>query len=453
MGNIVLMGHSRGGEAVANAAAFNKLTHYPDDASLEFDFGYDIKGIVSIAPVDGQYLPTGRPVVVEDMSYLTFHGSHDGDVTSFHGLRIYDRLKFNDPDVFNFKSAIYMYRANHGQWNSVWGPNDNGPRSARILDLRGLVPEEDQRRFAEIYVSAFVDIVTKGDKRYLPIFRDHRVIGQWLPETMYITRFETSAFRPLATFEEDIDVTRGTESGVTMAGDSLATWKEATLMLRSSNRNNTSASQDNQAVTVGWNNRVEDADTADHGPAARYTVSLPSNLAGDWELDSGTTLDFMLGPTNNVPGLRPSPDASDDDEEADEGMSAASDDLDASAGDAEEAEDPTVDLSIEVADASGQTARITLSDYAAIRRPLETYVMRRSDLEARRFQDHWELVLQTYSIPLSDFLSDNRSLDPGSLTSISFVFDQVHAGEVVIDQIGFTDIDPAFIESRVDGGS
>jgi hypothetical protein len=270
---------------------------------------------------------------------------------------------------------------------------------------------------------------------------------------MYITRFETSAFRPLATFEEDIDVTRGTESGVTMAGDSLATWKEATLMLRSSNRNNTSASQDNQAVTVGWNNRVEDADTADHGPAARYTVSLPSNLAGDWELDSGTTLDFMLGPTNNVPGLRPSPDASDDDEEADEGMSAASDDLDASAGDAEEAEDPTVDLSIEVADASGQTARIILSDYAAIRRPLETYVMRRSDLEARRFQDHWELVLQTYSIPLSDFLSDNRSLDPGSLTSISFVFDQVHAGEVVIDQIGFTDIDPAFIESRVDGGS
>ena len=43
MGNIVLMGHSRGGEAVANAAAFNRLTHYPDDASLAFDFGYDIK--------------------------------------------------------------------------------------------------------------------------------------------------------------------------------------------------------------------------------------------------------------------------------------------------------------------------------------------------------------------------------------------------------------------------
>ena len=105
MSNIVLIGHSRGGEAVANAAAFNELSHYPDDATVEFDFGYDIQGIISIAPVDGQYLPTGRKVVTRDLSYLTFHGSHDGDVTSFHGLRIYDRLRFTDPDDFNFKSA------------------------------------------------------------------------------------------------------------------------------------------------------------------------------------------------------------------------------------------------------------------------------------------------------------------------------------------------------------
>ena len=121
MGNIVLMGHSRGGEAVANAAAFNKLTHYPDDASLRFDFDFDIKGIVSIAPVDGQYLPTGRKVVVEDMSYLTFHGSHDGDVTSFHELRTYDRMKFNGSDAFHFKAAVYCLRGNHGRCRSWWG--------------------------------------------------------------------------------------------------------------------------------------------------------------------------------------------------------------------------------------------------------------------------------------------------------------------------------------------
>lgn len=446
MSNIVLMGHSRGGEAVANAAAFNTLSHYPDDASLEFDFGFDIQGIVSIAPVDGQYLPTGRTVVVEDVSYLTFHGSHDGDVTSFHGLRIYDRLKFNDPDDFNFKSAVYVYRANHGQWNTVWGPHDNGPRSARILDLRGLIPEEDQRRFAEIYVSAFLEVVTRGDERYLPIFRDHRVIGQWLPETMYITRYETSAFQPLATFEEDIDVTSGTEHGVRIRGDSLATWKEETLLLRSSNRANTSASQENQAVTVGWNNRVQGADTTAHGPAARYVMALPSNLAANWRLWSGSTLDFMLGPTNNVPGPRKAP-ASDDDEEEEEPDAARPD----RGSDDEEEEDPDVDLSVEVTDAAGNTARVTLSDYGAIRRPLETFVMRRADREESRFQTNWEMILQTFSIPLEDFIADNRALDITHLASVAFVFDRVHAGEVSIDQIGFSDLAPGFLGARVDG--
>ena len=66
---------------------------------------------------------------MDNVSYLTFHGSHDGDVTSFHGLRIYDRLRFTDDD-FHFKAAVYVYRANHGQWNTVWGNTDNGPRSA-----------------------------------------------------------------------------------------------------------------------------------------------------------------------------------------------------------------------------------------------------------------------------------------------------------------------------------
>jgi len=447
MSNIVLMGHSRGGEAVANAAAFNKLTHYPDDASLTFDFDFDIQGIVSIAPVDGQYLPTGRSVVVEDMNYLTFHGSHDGDVTSFHGLRIYDRLKFNDSDDFHFKSAVYVYRANHGQWNSVWGSTDTGgSRGARILDLRGLIPEEDQRRFAEIYVSSFLEIVLKGNEDYLPIFRDHRVIGQWLPNTMYITRFETNAFRPLATFEEDIDVTRGTERGVGLRGDSLATWKEATLMLRSSNRNNTSASQENQAVTLGWNNRIAGSDTTRHGPAASYTVELDGPLAARWALGPQHSLDFMLGPTNSMPEPRrdPSPDTASitDEENRDTG--------DRVRGGDDDNEKPPVDLSVELEDAAGRIAKITLSAYGAIRRPLETYVMRRGDMEAQRFADHWELVLQTYSIPLADFVEENESFDLRQLTAIRFVFDRVHAGEVVVDHIGISELQPGFLSARVE---
>lgn len=252
MSRIALIGHSRGGEAVANAVAFNSLARYPDDANLRFDFDFDIRGIVSIAPVDGQYLPTGRKVVVEDVSFLTFHGSHDGDVTSFHGLRLYDRVELGDADEPLFKAAIYVYRANHGQWNTVWGAHDRGPRSGRSLDLRSLLPTGEQMRFAEIYVSAFLEAVLRRNYAYLPIFRDHRVAGEWLPKTMYQTRFETNAFQELASFEEDIDVETGSLEGVRLRGDSLAVWKESTLGLRSSNRPTTSASQETQVVTVGW---------------------------------------------------------------------------------------------------------------------------------------------------------------------------------------------------------
>ena len=445
MENIVLIGHSRGGEAVANAAAFNKLSYYPDDASLEFRFGYGIKGIISIAPVDGQYLPTGRKVVVEDLSYLTFHGSHDGDVTSFHGLRIYDRLKFNNPDLFNFKSAVYVYRANHGQWNTVWGSHDGGPRSGRSLDLRGLIDAEDHRRFSEIYVSAFLDVVLKGDKRYLPIFRDHRVIGGWLPSTMYITRFETSGFRPLATFEEDIDITVGTEPGVLLRGDSLEIWKEELLALRSSNRNNTSSSQENQAVTIGWNNRISGSDTTRYGPPAKYSLELPAGLSERWQLSKGHTLDFMLGPTKSVPSPRGDPDSASLDEEPD-----SFNEERVNVGSMADEVVREVDLSIELEDVIGRVSRVTLSDYGAIRRPLETWILRRSDQERERFTDHWELILQTYSIPLGDFKAENQGLDLRRLLTIRFVFDRSHAGEVSIDQIGFSDLDAAFLRARVE---
>ena len=443
MAHIALMGHSRGGEAVADAAAFNRLTHYPDDASLVFDFGFDIRGVVSIAPVDGQYLPTGRKVEMDDVSYLTFHGSHDGDVTSFHGLRIYDRLRFTDGD-FHFKSAIYVYRANHGQWNTVWQNHDNGPRSGRILDLRALLPQEQQRHFAELYVSAFLDVVLKGDKRYLPMFRDHRVIGSWLPKTMYVTRFETSAFRPLANFEEDIDVTTGTKEGVTLQGDSLATWKEETLELRSANRNNTSQSQENQAVWLGWNNRIAGPDTTRTGPAARFTVRLPDGLARRWRVGEGTTLDFMLGATRATPGPRKDPAADSTGKEPRPDRSSRPPRA------KPDEEKPPIDLSVEVEDAAGHAASVDLRRYGAIRRPLETYVLRRADQEKQRFADHWEQILQTYSIPLGDFVAANRELDLGTLVAVRLVFDRSVAGEVVVDEIGLSDLDPAFLTARVE---
>ena len=274
------------------------------------------------------------------------------------------------------------------------------------------------------------------------MFRDHRVIGEWLPPTMYVTRYETGAFRPLATFEEDIDVTSGSEPGVTLRGDSLAVWKEDMLQLRSSNRSNTSASQENQAVWLGWNNRI--AGTERTGPPASFTLSLPDGLAGDWALDGGTTLDLMLAPTDDEPRPREDPEASEGGNENEEGEGRRPERR------GEDVEPPPVDLSVEVEDASGRTARVALSDYGPIRRPLETWISMRRDLERDRFATHWELVLQSYSIPLGDFVSENRALELDRLRAVRLVFDRTEAGEVVVDQIGLSDLHPDFLRARVE---
>jgi dienelactone hydrolase len=438
---ISLIGHSRGGEAVAHAAAFNHLTRYPDDANVRFDFGFRIRSLIAISPVDGQYKPADRPTPVENVDYLVFHGSHDGDVTSFMGLRQYQRVRFTDGEP-HFKSAVYVYRANHGQWNSVWGAHDNGPRSPRILDLRGLIPAADQRRFAEVYVSAFLETTLRGDQRYLPLFRDHRLAGGWLPKTMYITRFQESSFRALATFEEDVDPTTGGVPGLRLHGDSLAVWKEAALEFRSS------GAQDNNAVWLGWNNNIAGDDTTRLGPPATYTITLPDTLARAWSLDHNAALSFLLAPTDAKPGPRKAPKdttAAGDSAVAGVGTVARAARTKASS---DKKDTTPIDLTIEVVDAAGAVARVPLSRYGVARRPLEVRVLRRQDREKSRFQTLHELVLQSYTIPLADLVATNPALDPARITAVRFVFDRTSAGTVVLDEIGFATPDPAFLVAQ-----
>jgi hypothetical protein len=123
--NIALVGHSRGGEAVVIAAAFNNLPRNPDDANLAFDFHFDIKSLVALAPIDGQFNPAGRSAPLTNVDYLVLQGAHDGDVSAFSGERAYNRLKFTDGKP-HFKSALFIYRANHSRFNTAWGLNDAG---------------------------------------------------------------------------------------------------------------------------------------------------------------------------------------------------------------------------------------------------------------------------------------------------------------------------------------
>jgi hypothetical protein len=293
------------------------------------------------------------------------------------------------------------------------------------------MPPEEQRQFARVWVTAFLDASLKGERRYLPMLRDHRVAGAWLPKTMYVTRWEESSFHPLATYQEDVDVTSGTARGVALAGDSLAVWKEAALKLRSRN-----GLQENNAVWLGWNNHVAGDDTARMGRPAAYAITLPDTLAARWGLDGQSTLELALAATDDSPKPR-QPEKRD---------SAASDTAHRTrrpaprpqpkpkAGDAPK---PPVDLSVEVADADGHVARLPLSRFGPIRRPLQTYVLRRRGRESDAFPTQYEIVLQGYSILLRDFAQAAPGLDLRRLRTVRLVFDRTPAGTVVLDDVGF----------------
>ena len=438
MTRIALMGHSRGGEAVAVAGAFNRLPYYPDDANQKFDFNFDIKGLVAIAPVDGQYLPTERPTPLSDYSYLVIHGSHDGDVSTFQGLMQYNRIRYTKPGA-QFKSAIFMYRANHGQWNTVWNNKDNGFFSDRSLQLKALVSGEEQRQFGRVIISGFLETVLNNRAEYQVMFRDHRAAGDWLPPTMYMNRYGDANTRYLATFEEDVDLTTGTAPGVRIAADSLSTWKENDVPVRS--RGSTFRSN---VVTLGWNNTPIGKDTTTPRAPGRVSISFPDSLRAVWRPDASSALLLTIGSTAQTPGPRQLPkDTTTRDSTAKKDSATKSAVASKTRKPKPAPKDTTkrpTDVSVELEDGEGHNVRLPLSDFGAVRIPLESYIYRRRGRDKTQFPTLAEPVMQTYVIPTAAFAKANSAFNPTTLRTIRLVFDRAKVGAILLDDVGITSI-------------
>jgi dienelactone hydrolase len=478
MSRIALMGHSRGGEAAALAATFNRLKYYPDNFKQEFKFNFAVKSVVAIAPVDGQYKPTGQFTPLENVNYLLIHGSHDGDVSTAQGLRQYERLRFTDGQPW-FKSVIFMYRANHGQWNTVWGNKDNGPRSGRSLDLRTLIDPEAQRQFAKVVISGFLEATLNGKREYLPMFRDHRTAGAWLPKTMYTTRFQEAGYHALAEFDGDIDLTTGSAHGVTIAAENLSTWNENAVPFRGRGTD----TQNHNAVWIGWNNRMvpTDADKAEAkkanggkavpswavkgqiAPPATYSVSIPDALRSDWGIGERSVVYLSLAATSTKPGPRTPPKKEKEEEEK-----AAEKEKKPPAKGApkpppapkeppkpkEKPDETPVELSVELVDTAGHAARLPLSRFGIARKPLDARIYRREGRDAQRFTNIYELIPQTFVLPVADFAAATTGFDPRQVATIRLVFDKTEAGTIVVQHVGIsTPADPAFLASPVSSGA
>lgn len=445
MDKIALMGHSRGGEAVGHAAMLNALEYYPDDASIKLGYHFKIRGIVAIAPVDGQYKPGGSGTKFENVDYLTIHGAQDADVTSFAGAMQYERIKFTD-STYHFKSAVYISGANHGQFNTSWGDNDYGVTFKGILNLGQLMPANEQQEVARVYIGAFLEASLNQRKEYLPLFVDARKGENWLPESIYLSQFEDSNARIWANFDEDFELT-STSTGLAV-GENLSVWREAEIDLEY-------AKKGSRAVHLGWNyeklNEGVDSLWKDGAKPSipdsvlsSYSITLDST---SFRPDSTSVLMFSLAESaessNPKSGGKWADNEednnnSDSNEEDENNSNNAAENEKAEEEDEEKSEeekipDAPLDFTIILTDSAGAEVSFLLSEFSHLQRQIKSRVLKLDFLDDN---DHSENIFQTFLFDFQKLRSKNQDFKPEQLQEIRFEFDQNERGVIILDQLG-----------------
>ncbi|WKN43493.1 hypothetical protein [Tunicatimonas pelagia] len=397
LNKVLLMGHSRGGEAVSIAAAFNQLPRFPDDAQEVFDFNFGIKGIVTLAPTDYRY---NRQITLKDISYLSLQGSYDSDEVSFWGMRPYRRLIFS-LDSKAFKAGVYLHRANHGQFNTTWGRTDFGGTMAWLLNTAPLLSGKEQQQATQVFITAFAEATLHQNQQYLPLFKNIAAARDWLPDNYYLTHFQSAQTDILVDFEEDINLTTAGNKGVIQAKN-LTTWREENLGTRDQ------GSQENNVVILGWNYGEDiNADSL-----ASFKVVFSDSV----DVDSLGSMVITLASGN--PQWLNQKESQQPDEEAREEL--------------------PPDATIKLTDRNGHSAQLRISDTKPIAPRLKTRFTKLALLDREMIGTEWEVQPETFYFPLESFQTDSSAFDVQQLRAISLVFDQNTSGVLVVDDIGFS---------------
>jgi hypothetical protein len=384
---IALIGHSRGGEAAALAAAFNRLPRHPHNGLLKFDFNFPIKTVIAIAPSHNFYKPGGESVRVRDVDYFVIQGAHDADVSTFLGSCQYDGVTFSG-DTPHFKCAWYVDRANHGQFNTVWGERDWGGLLQRLQNVKPLVTGDQQRQLAKVAIGAVLAASLEGKREYLALLQHPRSGAAWLPDFACVARYNDSTFRSLATFDEDVDLTTGTLPGTTTETLGLNAWREEKIPLRSGDDD-----QQNVAVRLAWE-KTDSANALADAPA-EFTLRLSEEAAKALAASPAGILRFALAA-------------------------------------AEPCERP-LGVTLRVESTTGGTAELPLD--GGVPTPIQTQISKLPWVEFTSLKPY-EVVLKTYDISLAELAKQAEGWDPAGIRAITFRFDPTAAGTVYLDDVG-----------------
>ena len=190
LNRILIVGHSRGGEAVGHASFFNRLAAIGavllDGSTGLGPYRFGLSAVAAIAPTDRQFTPVSGPTIVPH-SYYLIHGSQDSDVFTFEGYHTYERAHAVDlanPTVSDgkFKAMLWVHKANHNQFNSIWA-SETPPGVA--------MPRATQEEIAKVHLGALAKAVLLDRAEYLDVLRDHGAAVAWDPAgTEFVSQYQ-----------------------------------------------------------------------------------------------------------------------------------------------------------------------------------------------------------------------------------------------------------------------
>jgi len=375
---ISIAGHSRGGEAVAIAAEFNQLSHYPDNGAILLDYHFPIETVIAIAPTSDQYQPSGRTVVLKDVNYFLIHGANDQDVSTCMGMKQYEHIKFSK-NADKRKAYVYIAGANHGQFNTEWGRYDGEFPEKLIYNAKPIMAPEEQRSLLKQYIKVCLDVTIKKETANQDFLWNIEAYDASLPKTVFIQGYQDASYEPIAEYEEDADLTTGKEPGFLIKADKVMMWKEIKA------------------------SEYQDFDTGNH------SVYL------EWKGTREAAYELTVSDLNL------------------QGKSLLFDVMNVMAQDTAEGFAKKMDFTIQVMDASGNTSNVTVSNYKTIYPPFQVVY---SKIVKLYNMLTYKRQFQSVRIDADEFAKTNLELDLGHITRISFQFNRRGTGQILLDNIG-----------------
>jgi hypothetical protein len=289
LSNVVLVGHSRGGEGV-NRASLN----------LPTDEGYAVTGQVLIGPTDFGFQAAPAMPTVTILPYC------DGDVSDLQGQNFTDDGRDVTADPTHdlaFHSSVLVMGADHNFFNSEWTPGQSvapssddwfGPKTGTCgTKTAARLSAGQQRKVGRAYIAGAVHLFADGDDSVLPMFdgspvsvpsagnadvRTHALGGGMVtvrPGVDGTADAAATAHVRMCTGESDSDRRRSCQKGLSSAR--APQWPSAFypgVPLR-------------RFLLVGWSSA---------GMQGGLDLDQPWDLSGDSRLDLRTIVDPRVGP-------------------------------------------------------------------------------------------------------------------------------------------------------------